>query len=84
MFFILSPVSKGGFTKKKIVVDPTNHKKTGDKSDQIKIDFCWFHVLFEGPTDTCRSAIGSFLIFFSDKKKPKKKKFMKPLNPVYQ
>ncbi|WZZ43534.1 hypothetical protein YC2023_039793 [Brassica napus] len=46
-----------GVLAKKLVADPTYHYKTDAKSDLIKIDYCWFQVLFAGPTDTWWPAI---------------------------
>ena len=56
------------------MADPTYHHKTDAKSDLIRIDYCWFQVLFAGPTDTWRPVVGFFFILFflSQKKKIKK------------
>lgn len=80
----LSLVSKGVLQKKNSG-GSTNQQKSGNKSDQIRIDLCWFHVLFADPTDTWRLTIGFFFIYFFiflDQKKQKKEKIKKLLNPI--
>lgn len=75
----------GGFQiefYKKIVIGPINQQKTGKKSYQIRIDYCWFCLMFEGFTNTCLSAIGYFLIFWAKGKQKKKAFFLKNSKPT--
>ena len=63
-WIILSQISKG-VLQRKDSDGPHNSAKVGNKSNQIRTDFCWFHIVFTDPTDTWRPVIGPFLIFFS-------------------
>ena len=62
----LSQVSKG--ILQKTIVVTTILIKIGNKSNQLRIIFCWFYVLFTSPINTWQSVIGSFFIFFRIKK----------------